>query len=83
MPEPVGQYMTAELAPRQPESGKTMRWIIRNRRSEALLGGVRFYPQWRCYVFEPETECVFSVGCLRDIADFMERQTAAQKAERK
>jgi hypothetical protein len=84
MAETVGQYMTAELAPRQPESGKTRRWILRNRGSAGILGVLAWYSQWRCYVLEPvcDVRLAFSAACLRDIADFLERQTAAQKAGR-
>lgn len=84
MPEFIGKYLTDELAPRQPESGKTKRWLIRNSTSRAVLGSVGWYGPWRAYIFEPhsQAECAFSSGCLRDIADFLDLVSKAHK-ERK
>ena len=83
MPETVGQYMTAELAPRQPESGKTKRWLIRNRDCH-VVGAVGWHGPWRRCVFEPHSQgkLILDAICLRDIAGFLERQNAAQKAGR-
>ncbi len=77
MPEVIGEYLTAELAPAQPASGKTQRWILRNRHSGFAMGVVEWYGRWRQYVFCPTTAeaTVHSAGCLRDIAAFVERQT--------
>lgn len=36
-------------------------------RDGALLGRIRWYGAWRQYVFAPEPDCVFNVGCLKTI----------------
>lgn len=41
-------------------------------KSGSHLGQVQWYPQWRQYCFFPARDCVFSVGCLKDINDFIE-----------
>jgi len=80
MPEPVGQYMTAEFAPRQPESGKTQRWLLRNR-DGAVVGAVGWHGPWRRYVFEPHSQgkLILDAICLRDIAGFLERKMGERK----
>jgi hypothetical protein len=80
--EVIGEYLTAELAPAQPESGKTKRWILRNRRSGFPLGVIEWRGMWRQYVFAAniEEETVHSAGCLRDIAAFIERANKEQRA---
>ena len=42
-----------------------------------ILGYVNFFPQWRKYVFTPvkATVVIFDSNCLREIADFTEKQT--------
>ena len=82
MPEAIGQYMVAELAPRQPASGKTKRWLIRNRDGE-LLGSISWHAPWRQYCLFVVGLPLFAAGCLRDLCEFIERQNAAQKAARK
>lgn len=36
-------------------------------RSGDLLGTIKWYGPWRQYVFAPEPECVFNVGCMATI----------------
>ena len=56
-----------------PRGIKTKRFECRNRRAGDVLGHVRYYAQWRQYVFEPTCDLVvFNAGCLRDIAGFLE-----------
>lgn len=61
-------------------SGKTRIWQIESKRS-ALLGDVRWYGPWRKYAFFPEANTIFEQDCLRDIADFIERETKAHREE--
>ncbi len=76
--ETLGRYMVVELAPVQPPSGKTKRWLIRNKRSGAVLGSVGWYGSWRQYVFEPQShaDLAFSADCLDDISGFLKRANA-------
>jgi len=47
------------------------------------LGRIAWYAHWRKYVFEPNSKCIFEERCLRDIAQFCEEETKAQKEEAK
>ena len=61
--------------------GKTKRWVILAKSNwDDILGWVKWYFPWRCYIFTPNqpfsgNEIVFEKQCLRDIADFCELQT--------
>ena len=37
------------------------------------LGTVSWYPEWQQFCLEPVDATVFSAGCLRDIADFIDQ----------
>lgn len=52
-------------------SGKTGIFEVRNKQSDVHLGFVNWYPRWRQYVFCPEADTVFSVGCMKDISEFI------------
>lgn len=56
------------------EGRKTPIFNIRNKESNFLLGQIKFYPQWRKYVFEPSEEVIFDTSCLKDIISFMEEK---------
>ena len=45
------------------------------------LGRILWYGQWRQYVFETEEGCVFSKGCLDDIADFVAKLMRDRKVK--
>jgi len=79
MSERLGTYMTVTELPQRPGL-KTRRWDIRNLRGGYSLGDVCWYGPWRQYVFAPEPATEFSVGCLRDIAGFLERVNKEQRA---
>jgi hypothetical protein len=51
--------------------GKTTKWNVLNNKSEHLLGIVKWQNTWRQYCFFTEGDCIFSVGCMLDIIDFM------------
>lgn len=53
-------------------SGKTAVYEVTNRRSGDILGHIRWFGRWRQYVFHPVAQTVYSKGCLRDIADFIQ-----------
>ena len=53
------------------KSGKTSIYLVTNNRTGAKLGIVRWFGRWRQYAFFPEPDCVFSAGCLHDIASFI------------
>jgi hypothetical protein len=49
---------------------KTEIYGVRNIKSQAILGYVKWYSSWRQYCFLPEPNTIFSVGCMEDIRDF-------------
>jgi hypothetical protein len=53
-------------------SGKTNKYAVTSNRGGIALGEIRWHGRWRQYTFFPATETLYSRGCLRDIADFIE-----------
>lgn len=45
---------------------------IINKKHGSWLGMIFWNPQWRQYVSCEDSQCIFSSGCHRDIADFMD-----------
>jgi len=60
------------------DTGKTI-WDVRDKREGAKIGEVKWFGRWRKYAFFP-FDAIFEEVCLRDIADFIERETSAQKS---
>lgn len=60
---------------------KTKAWAVVALQGERPLGRVSWYGGWRKYVFMPEPglKTIFEERCLRDISDFIERETAEFK----
>lgn len=55
---------------------KTKQFYIENKASKSILGYVVFFPQWRKFVFtQILDEIIFDSKCLREIADFCDKQT--------
>jgi hypothetical protein len=65
-------YITIEADDTRPPAQKTGRWWVRNKRHHDVLGRIRWSGSWRCYVFEPSGPSIYSAGCLRDVASFIE-----------
>lgn len=61
---------------------KTRKFSVISRHSGALLGFVKWYVPWRQYTFCP-LGGYFDKKCLREIADFCERETNAHREKRK
>lgn len=58
-------------------------FAVDNKRSGDTLGYIEWYAPWRCYVLQEVTEgTVFNGECLRDVAAFMEAETAKRKAKK-
>lgn len=66
-----------------PPHFKTRRWHVRARENSVLLGVIQWFGRWRQYAFFPAGETVFERQCLRDLAEFCERETKAQRAARR
>lgn len=59
-------------------SGLTSVWSV-NDKGGTCLGVIGWFPRWRKYAFHPGV-AVFEETCLRDIAQFMQDETAKHKA---
>lgn len=44
-----------------------------------LLGRIAWYSRWRKYVFEPSANTIYEETCMREIAQFIEEETSAQR----
>lgn len=64
------KYIRFKLSEQKP---KTLVYDILNNKSDDLLGQVKWYANWRQYIFYPESGCIFSVGCLVDVIDFTKK----------
>lgn len=58
-----------------PAIRKTKIWEVMPIDLSSLLGYVKWYAAWRQYSFFPEADTVYERQCLRDIADFCEKET--------
>lgn len=71
-----GKHIKFEPRPPKP---KTKVWAVTSKYDDFLLGYVLWFAKWRKYSFAPEPNTVFEQDCLRDIADFCQRQTTFHK----
>lgn len=54
-----------------PFKGKTRKISVSNSQNGVLIGMIKFYPQWRKYVFYPETHTLLDMNCLTEISDVL------------
>jgi hypothetical protein len=47
---------------------------IFNNNSSDMIGLLIYYGGWKQYVFEATPDCIFSVSCLLDIIDYIEKE---------
>jgi hypothetical protein len=69
------------LGKRTPKAATNI-YEVYSKGSDAL-GIVMWFSRWRKYVFEPEAHTVFEETCMREISQFIEEETAAQRAAAK
>jgi hypothetical protein len=68
------------------KSGKTLLWTVVTYASKdgdgsfTELGIVKWYGAWRKYAFFPAPQTLYEHDCLRQIADFCERETKAHRS---
>jgi len=62
-----------------PKPRKTECWLVSAR--GIAVGQVRWFSRWRQYAFFPITDTVFEEDCLREIANFVERETREYRAK--
>jgi hypothetical protein len=57
-------------------------WFCYNKKSDAILGQVGYYPKWKQNIFVPASDkCAFSSDCLIDIAAFLDQVNTKAKLE--
>jgi len=54
-----------------PFKGKTKKFYVISKSSEITLGEIKWYSQWRQYIFEPSPETIWNRDCLNDIIFFI------------
>ena len=63
----------------QPKVGLTRRFEVKNSKSGALIGWIRWYGPFRGYAFLPCEGTVYEEDCLRDLAECVEELTKEHK----
>lgn len=58
---------------------KTSVYEVTNKKSGDVLGVIYWHNGWRCYVFEPKEETIWSSGCLNELELFLERLKGCEK----
>jgi hypothetical protein len=59
-----------------PKNFKTKIWDVTNLDRTGLLGQVKWFAQWRKYVFYAANNTLFDFACLNEIALFTQTATA-------
>ncbi|OGM01687.1 hypothetical protein A3K72_00705 [Candidatus Woesearchaeota archaeon RBG_13_36_6] len=47
---------------------------ITNRKKE-YLGYLKYYKSWKCWIFVPMYDCIFSADCMQEIIDYTKELT--------
>ena len=66
----------------RPAERKTDVYQVVTKDGNTLLGMVSWYAPWRCYSFQPNSNCVFEHQCLKDIASFLDKLMLERKLEK-
>ena len=74
----LGTHIKFVPAPPKP---KTKVWFVVSLDEKSHLGWVTWYGPWRKYCFQPKENTVYEWVCLREIADFCEKQTKLHKEQ--
>jgi hypothetical protein len=62
---------------------KTNQYIVYSASDNFQLGTITWFSRWRKYVFAPYDGTVYEETCMRDISQFIEEETATQRANAK
>ena len=60
----------------------TQRWAVMPVDGSGQIGLVQWYARWRKYCFFPMANTVYEQICLREIADFCERESKLHREKR-
>lgn len=83
MSETLTKYLRITRSEEQSGNRKTDVLIVVSRRSEILLGTIKWWGAFRAYCFFPNQYTLFDAACLRDIATFCEDHTTAHRLLKK
>ena len=72
----MAKYITFNLIELKP---KTKVWGVFTSEGKDILGKIKWYPRWRQYVFFSHPYTIYSQGCLKDIAEFIEKEMKERK----
>ena len=56
-------------------------FVLRNNRSNMILGSISWYPRWRQFCFDTDSDTVWSVDCLADVQECL--RIAKERWEKK
>lgn len=56
-------------------------WVIRNKKTDSIIGYIEWYDRWRQYVTKFNNDSVWSHECLTDISKFLRTQNAMDMEE--
>lgn len=73
-------YLRYEALDRKTATAKTDRWAVVNVAVGVRLGVIEWYSHWRKYTFSPYQDVTFDPSCLREIAEFCEKETHRRKS---
>lgn len=37
------------------------------------IGFITYHDKWKCWVFEPDDDTIYSLDCLKEICDYIEK----------
>ena len=65
----------------KPAERKTDVFHVVTKDDITILGRISWYAPWRCYSFQPNSNCVFEHQCLKAIAAFLDTLMLERKLE--
>lgn len=70
------KYIEFELSENKP---KTVVFDVVSKSDGDRLGQIKWYAHWRQYVYFPDSQTIYSKGCMADINSFIEHLMNNQK----
>ena len=70
------EYIEFELLKK---CAKTEHYTVVNKKSNDILGWIKWYGAWRQYCFFPLHETIFNTGCMKYIINFIEELMTERK----
>ena len=56
---------------------------VYSKKHDLMLGEIKWHGPWRQYVFFPESDSLWSTGCLMDVVEFILKMMEAHKGAKK